>query len=1163
MWGHRKRAPSEDRETEKLDTEGTDWTVKEAASTVPVEVLDTLFEFLDGNGLLSCEAVSYRWRCATDRTSLWKQATIAAFPHLADFQSPYVSCGAYEGDWRETFLDGNRGNRCAVLDWKMEGVAGGNGNGGDGAPDDDSDESQRRFFPPFSLCGYSFSLLADPKGNPRATNQAPAGAPRVEKGLSVYLTVLFQDDPPDTPPWGGGGAAPNHGYPPPPLQLGPGHPWGPEEEEGEEEEVGEEEAVYQGRERPGVADVEQGGGSALPANGDDASAGGVGGGSVSSADADADADTDSAAVGDAQAKYAARGTGKAAATTATAATAAATAAVVRRDPHGLRRRSRCARAREGRAPVVSHVGDASAIARECCAGFSLTAVNRDSRKDIMWVSSMKRDRFFPGRSSWGVHCLVPTSTLQDPEEGFLQDGAATVRLRVHLLFLTAHVYTTADLAAHRGFGVVPIRGNDQPFHFHGEKPEQRQECSRNMPGNPAANSKHAANRNSPPVGGPLPCLTFEVLRCTTLEEMERLVARTLKVDAREIRLWVITQHLTDVPLAPRKLLSEENLSPRVFDDGQSSPSLFRLLSGDTVDETCRVRLWVQQRSDGGFWEAEATGPPLPTCPEEDIDPQQQQQQQQQKAEKVTMLSSSNGDASGGQSGSCPFRSNLTPRVNFGGVKLSRVSHLRIEQMQMLSMFTWGSGNRGSASAPPGQASGGNGEVEPAAAAPADGENVGSDSASGMGTSNSNGDPAGLLPEKLMLVFLKTLGLGIAQEEESGAAAGAGEVSASMRARLARKDTAKDGNISGGGDGGGGGTGVTSGWTALPTYLTHVVLRESSPLRSLFELAAECLQDGTSPDELEVYIEDLPWAWQGAALKDSNGSPATRLSGETQARAGDGAQNRRKSQACRRFLACPPPAVAGMSATKQPEKNKPSSPTLTLEEAGLLSGTSVCFFRAGQEAGVRKTYGGIVEDLVEDMRLVLRRQGALGRVHLIKLAEVVEICESLGYQGFRARIAHDQQRHVNPRETLEYVAKGKHLAFICDSCGTQDFTGPRYHCLSCPDYDLCEKCNAKREPVPPHRYLFEQGQWRREGGFHGHADDHQLEEIFPVPADGLDKSYDILWTQGVERHALASMAAIWPSRRAGGSNMSGASNGIFQFAGWLLVMQHFMLHLVPT
>lgn len=55
-----------------------------------------------------------------------------------------------------------------------------------------------------------------------------------------------------------------------------------------------------------------------------------------------------------------------------------------------------------------------------------------------------------------------------------------------------------------------------------------------------------------------------------------------------------------------------------------------------------------------------------------------------------------------------------------------------------------------------------------------------------------------------------------------------------------------------------------------------------------------------------------------------------------------------------------------------------------------------------------------------------------REHALQLPQVVEICESLGYQGFRARIAHDQRRHVNARETLEYVARGRHLAFICDS-----------------------------------------------------------------------------------------------------------------------------------
>ena len=49
----------------------------------------------------------------------------------------------------------------------------------------------------------------------------------------------------------------------------------------------------------------------------------------------------------------------------------------------------------------------------------------------------------------------------------MKDGSLTVRLRLRLLFLTAHVYTTADLASHRGFGVVPVRGNDQPYHYHG------------------------------------------------------------------------------------------------------------------------------------------------------------------------------------------------------------------------------------------------------------------------------------------------------------------------------------------------------------------------------------------------------------------------------------------------------------------------------------------------------------------------------------------------------------------------------------------------------------------------------------------------------------------------------------------------------------------------
>ena len=208
-------------------------------------------------------------------------------------------------------------------------------------------QSERIYFSPFSLCGYSFSLIADPGGNPRAANQAQAaGAPRVEKGLSVYLTVEFQNGLPDTPLWGGGFLS-HPEFPPPPLQVGPGHPW-----------LGTGEA--------GI-------------NGEGSSGGGGDGGGL---------EEGSLMVAGPEGR------------------------LVPRDPHGLRRRRRRYRMREGRIKGISQVRDPSVIERGCCAAFSLSAVNQAGLKDVMWVSSMDDDRFFPGRSSWGVHCLLPTSKIQ-------------------------------------------------------------------------------------------------------------------------------------------------------------------------------------------------------------------------------------------------------------------------------------------------------------------------------------------------------------------------------------------------------------------------------------------------------------------------------------------------------------------------------------------------------------------------------------------------------------------------------------------------------------------------------------------------------------------------------------------------------------------------------
>lgn len=524
----------------------------------------------------------------------------------------------------------------------------------------------------------------------------------------------------------------------------------------------------------------------------------------------------------------------------------------------------------------------------------------------------------------------------------------------------------------------------------------------------------------------------------------------------------------------RPAYSGDNVSTRAIDDGQDSPSLHRLLTNGMLDDACRVRLWVEQRRDGGFWEAERDHRRL----------------------KMPI---------GLTHGRPPPR--VTQRETFGGVRLACMSEL--PPWDMKQTIEWGTA--GGATSSPGDADEGPRDLPVQAEFEDDAQPaVGHGDVDTVGAAERAADtirkdldsPASATScrERRILVFLKTLGFG--DDNERG-----------QETAVVKPKDAGDCNT------------ASSDSVAAPKYLTHAILRQRSPLRTLFELAADRLGKGTRPEELGAYLEDLPCAWQDDHIGESSAlsaptaparcartnsrphqsrlaAPAVSVSGTSSNHTGcrhtSALHSARESPSSpanggkkyRRFFPCPPPVEKPRSTPAPPSAIKtawtkslhvvsastsilpvwsqapvsialatnlsaataaaPKRPTgtlapdggspavnsrtnysmqhqsasqrhqnqhqyqqqhhrrkhqheaaalgPTLEEAGISSGASICFFRkncstglAGSgEAAVARVYQGLTEGLVEDMRKLLEGEGPLGRVHHVKVGERLQM-----------------------------------------------------------------------------------------------------------------------------------------------------------------------------
>ena len=72
-----------------------------------------------------------------------------------------------------------------------------------------------------------------------------------------------------------------------------------------------------------------------------------------------------------------------------------------------------------------------------------------------------------------------------------------------------------------------------------------------------------------------------------------------------------------------------------------------------------------------------------------------------------------------------------------------------------------------------------------------------------------------------------------------------------------------------------------------------------------------------------------------------------------------------------------------------------------------------------------------------------------------------------FQSIKIQLSKNEQNIIKEKNNKNNII---HKGVKCNNCGMENIEGTRYKCINCPDYNLCEKCEANFDHITNHIFL---------------------------------------------------------------------------------------------